>query len=123
MSSQNYEGQDCNPRITQRCKDPVEIVPMAEAKPACFNSVQEGKRAQGNITKANQKGKPLSGGQGVRIRDYFQKSEANPEKGEGIKGNQASKLASVEVSKNSDSMQNPEEEVHNQIRGFQGGSS
>ena len=64
----------------------------------------------------------MSGGQGVKIRDYFQRNEANPEKGEGIKGNQASKLASVEVSKNLDSVKNPEEEVQNQIRGFQGGS-
>ena len=95
---------------------------MAGAKPACFSSIQEGKGAQGNMTNVNQKGKPMSRGQGVKIRDYFQKSEANPEKGEGIKCNQASKLASVEVSKNLDSVKNPEEEVQNQIRGFQGGS-
>ena len=122
MSNQNSQDQDCNPQLTQRRKDPVEVVPMAEAKPACLISFQEGKGAQGKNTKAKQKGKSLSGGQGVGIRDYFLRGEANPEKGEVIKGNQTGKLASVEVSKNLDSVKNPEEEVQNQVRGFQGGS-
>ena len=94
VSNQVLQGPECNPILTQRRKEHEnKIVPMAETKPTCFSSIQEGKGAQGNMANVNQKGKPMSRGQGVKIRDYFQKSEANPEKGEEIKGNQASKIS------------------------------
>ena len=91
---------------------------MAEDKPTCFSSIQEGKGAQGNMANVNQKGKPMSGGQGVkRIRDYFLKSEANLNNGEKIKGKPDSKLASVGISKQLDSVLNPEEEVQARSEG------
>ena len=60
----------------------------------------------------------MSGGQGVkRIRDYFPKSEANLNNGEEIKGKPESKLASVEVPKQLDSVWNSEEDVQARSEG------